>query len=429
MYPRNSASPPEIDLGQILLISDGTIQTTGASVRVKIGTGAWGAGAGTLSCDATSGIWTYVPTQAETNAGFFIVAVYKASCTALSKTVITSASPTVGYAGLDWSVITAPTTTVNLSGTTISTSQAVASVAGNVGGNVLGSVASVGTNGITAASLANDAITADKIAADAVAEIQSGLATASNLAIVAGYLDTEIAAIKAKTDTIPTFPANFASFSINASGFVTVVTNNDKTGYSLATAPPTSAAIADAVWDEIIAGHAITGSTGAALSAAGGSGDPWSTALPGAYAAGTAGYIIGTNLDEPVSSGGGGGGGSVVTLPSSVNQLSRVEGKEITAFINENLVISQSVYDSSLDPVDLSAFTLKFVIATKSETHVLTIADADIDITGTDSNTFTLTLPDTFTDTLGSYQYSLRIASTDVVLAHGPLLVRYAATE
>ena len=40
---------------------------------------------------------------------------------------------------------------------------------------------------------------------------------------------------------------------------VTVGTNNDKTGYSLATAPPTAADIADAVWDEPFAGH--TGST------------------------------------------------------------------------------------------------------------------------------------------------------------------------
>lgn len=127
--------------------------------------------------------------------------------------------------------------------------------------------------------------------------------------------------------------------------------------------------------------------------------------------------------------GGGGGGGTVVTLPASLTQQSRVEGTQITAFINENLDVSHSVYDSSLDPVDLSALTLKFVIATKNETHVLTINDADIDVTGTDSNTFTLTLPDTFTDTLGSYQYSLRDASSDVVLAHGPLLVRYAATE
>lgn len=56
---------------------------------------------------------------------------------------------------------------------------------------------------------------------------------------------------------------------------------------------PTAASVADAVWDEAVAGHAGVGSTGAALSAAGGSGDPWGTALPGAYGAGTAGALLG----------------------------------------------------------------------------------------------------------------------------------------
>lgn len=112
MYPKNNATPPAIDLGQILLLADGTIQTTGASVRVKIGTGAWGAGAGTLACDTTSGIWTYAPTQAETNADYFIVGVYKADCSALSKTVITSDSSVSGRVNvqtLQTDVITAAT--------------------------------------------------------------------------------------------------------------------------------------------------------------------------------------------------------------------------------------------------------------------------------------------------------------------------------
>lgn len=60
--------------------------------------------------------------------------------------------------------------------------------------------------------------------------------------------------------------------------------------------------IADGVWDEAIAGHAGAGSTGEALSAAGGAGDPWITALPGSYSAGQAGYILGTYLDAAISS-------------------------------------------------------------------------------------------------------------------------------
>ena len=173
-YPRNAASPPVIAVGAIYLLADGTIQTTGASARVKTGSGAWGAAAGTLACDTTSGVWTYTPTQSETDAESFLVAVYKSASTTAQVTVVASASATAGYSGVDWGKVTAATSTVNLSATTISTSQAVASVA-------------------------------------------------------------------------------------NA---VTVGTNNDKTGYSLAVTPPTAAAVADAVWDEATSGHTTAGTYG-----------------------------------------------------------------------------------------------------------------------------------------------------------------------
>ena len=65
---------------------------------------------------------------------------------------------------------------------------------------------------------------------------------------------------------------------------------------------PTAAAIADQVWVEAIADHSGTsGSTAEALNAAGAAGDPWTTALPGAYGAGSAGYIVGNNLDVAIS--------------------------------------------------------------------------------------------------------------------------------
>jgi hypothetical protein len=54
---------------------------------------------------------------------------------------------------------------------------------------------------LTAAAFATDAITAEKLAADTVTEIQSGLATAANLATAIGYIDTEVAAILAAVDT------------------------------------------------------------------------------------------------------------------------------------------------------------------------------------------------------------------------------------
>lgn len=60
--------------------------------------------------------------------------------------------------------------------------------------------------------------------------------------------------------------------------------------------------VADAVWDETLSAHLGAGSAGAALNGAGSAGDPWTTSLPGAYGAGTAGNILGNRLDAAVSS-------------------------------------------------------------------------------------------------------------------------------
>lgn len=59
-------------------------------------------------------------------------------------------------------------------------------------------VASIAAGAITAAAIATDAIDSDAIAASAVTEIQSGLATGTDLATV----DTVVDAIKAKTDSL-----------------------------------------------------------------------------------------------------------------------------------------------------------------------------------------------------------------------------------
>jgi len=202
-YPRNAATPPIVAVGAIYLLADGTIQTTGASVRVKTGTGSWGSGAGTLACDSTSGIWTYAPTQAETDAESFVVGVYKSASTSAQVTVATSASATAGYSGIDWGKITAATTTVNLSGTTISTTQTVASVSGSVG-SVTGAVGSV-----------------------------------------TGAVGSVTARVTANTDqwggvTVTGMPLPTASY----------------------TTPPTAGTIADAVWDEAYSGHTTAGTFG-----------------------------------------------------------------------------------------------------------------------------------------------------------------------
>lgn len=188
-----------------------------------------------------------------------------------------------------------------------------------------------------------------------VSSIYEGMATAAALTIVDDFLDTEVSsilggvvAIKAKTDILPSSPAGVgdaviltaaALSSVNAEadaalvdihldhllaadydpatkpGVATALLNelvesdggvSRYTANALEQAPSgtgaSAAAISSAVWQEALASHPDAGTAGKALTDAGTAGDPWSTALPGAYGAGTAGLIIGTNLTTPISS-------------------------------------------------------------------------------------------------------------------------------
>jgi hypothetical protein len=56
----------------------------------------------------------------------------------------------------------------------------------------------------------------------------------------------------------------------------------------------TTANVADAIWNALAASYNTAGTMGNKLNSAASAGDPWSTALPGSYAAGSAGYILGT---------------------------------------------------------------------------------------------------------------------------------------
>jgi hypothetical protein len=75
----------------------------------------------------------------------------------------------------------------------------------------------------------------------------------------------------------------------------TTTTNTD-----MVAAAPSAASVADAVWDETLGDHLGAGSTGNALNAAGAAGDPWATAIPGAYGAGTAGLLLGTTIPAAI---------------------------------------------------------------------------------------------------------------------------------
>jgi hypothetical protein len=60
--------------------------------------------------------------------------------------------------------------------------------------------------------------------------------------------------------------------------------------------------VENAVWNAVMASHVTAGTTGAFLNSSGSAADPWQVALPGSYASGTAGNIVGNNLNATVAS-------------------------------------------------------------------------------------------------------------------------------
>lgn len=218
-----------------------------------------------------------------------------------------------GEAGIDWANIGSPTTTVNLSGTTVKTATDVEAdtvdiqsrlPAALVSGRIDASVGAMAASVLTATAIAADAITAAKIADGAIDALTFATGAITAAAIAADAItDAKVAAdvtIASVTGSVGSVTGNVGGNVVGSvasvTGGVTVTTNNDKTGYRL------SATGVDDVWDEAISGHLTAGSTGNALNSAGSAGDPWSTMLPGSYGAGTAGKIIGDNINATISS-------------------------------------------------------------------------------------------------------------------------------
>lgn len=94
MYPRNASNPERLAIGAVIQISDGAVQTSDVSIKVKPQGGSASAGGGTVSYE--EGIVGYIPTQAETNCTSFQVIAYKTGCIPASVTVVTTASVTPG---------------------------------------------------------------------------------------------------------------------------------------------------------------------------------------------------------------------------------------------------------------------------------------------------------------------------------------------
>jgi hypothetical protein len=139
-------------------------------------------------------------------------------------------------------------------------------------------------------------------------DVELWLGSAPN-ALASGRVDATVGAMQANVMTAAAAAADLTTEL--QSGLSTLDAAGVRTAVGLASANldtqlaalPTAAENADAVWEEAIVDHSGTvGSTAEQLAAAGAAGDPWATALPGAYGAGTAGKIVGDNLNATVSS-------------------------------------------------------------------------------------------------------------------------------
>jgi hypothetical protein len=164
----------------------------------------------------------------------------------------------------------------------------------------------------------------------------TGFATSAALATVDANVDAilvdtgttlpaTLTTIEGKVDTVDTVVDGIQTdLSNGTDGLGAIKTAVD------AVSAPSAASIADAVWDEAIAGHLTAGSTGASLNAAGSAGDPWATTLPGSYTGSQAGKI----LDDILTDTG-------TTLPSSISGLNDISAADVNAQVD----IALSDYD------------------------------------------------------------------------------------
>lgn len=190
--------------------------------------------------------------------------------------------------------------------------------------------------------LASNVLTAASTAADFVSELQSGLATAAALAAVQSDVDV----MQLLTDKLE---------AMIESGLGSPSYYRFKNG------------ALEATWDVALGQHVASGTTGNALNTASSGADPWSTALPGAYSAGEAGYILGTNLDAQVST---------RATQASVDAVDNFVDTEIASIISELAKVPKSDSNVTLNATVLAA-----------------IADALLDrdmATGTDSGSPTV---------------------------------------
>lgn len=465
MYPRNAASPERIAIGPVVLIADGTVQTSGVTVRILPFGGSEADGAGTTAY-STDGVVVYTPTQAETDYTSFVLIAKKSACIPASVTVVTSArsvsgevqvggyatgqaplQPTTagrtldvsvgGEAGIDLANIGSPTTTVNLSGVTIKTATDIETDTQDIQNRL-------------PAALVDGRI----------------VAVAQSVTDKNGYSLTQA------------FPANFSLLSITSAGAIASVINVlnvDELGAGALIANDAVDAIPPAVWNALTTATytdqsfgdrilistnntrtvAVTGSNhvAAVLHDAEPNSIPEDAFVTGALSAralaadaateiatavgtlqvlvdmgvmiindGTANARFSVSALQNAPAGEGGGGQTINVYPVSASTPERVAGTTITYYRNEIRSVSVAT------DFTLTALTLQFVIEDSEGADLLTIPDGSI---SRSDKTFTVSIGTAVTATISNYRWALRdiTGGTNSVIARGIFSVQEAAAS
>ena len=202
---------------QMINASTGAAFTGSVTVSVTgdAGTQATGSvGSGACTHEG-NGYHTYAPAQAETNYDLVAFTFTGTGAVPVTIQIYTSFPQT----GDNYARLGAP------AGASVSADVAAVKAvlpAALVSGRIDASVGAMAANVLTDTAINADAFTAAKFAADVTTELQSGLATAAALSTVAGYIDTEVAAIKAKTDSLTFTVAGQVDANIQSVNDVTV---------------------------------------------------------------------------------------------------------------------------------------------------------------------------------------------------------------
>jgi hypothetical protein len=442
MYPKNAASPERIAIGPVVLIADGTVQTSGVTVRIIPFGGSEADGAGTTAY-STDGVVLYTPTQAETNYTSFVLIAKKSACIPASVTVVTSASSVAGHAGTDQSKIANTTSTVNLSGTTIKTATDVEAdtqdiqarlPAALVDGRIAAQAQSVtDKNGyaLTQAFPANFNLlgispTGVIVTVGTVEELSSGALTANGAVdaippAVWNALTTETYANLSFGDVILISTGNHREVAVTGSHHVAAVLHDAEPNSIPEDAFQSGAVSARVIATDAIDSDALAASALTEITNAVGTLQVLVDMGVMIINDGTANarFSVSALQNAPA---GEGGGQTINVYPVSASTPERVAGTTITYYRNENRSVSV-VTDFAL-----TALTLVFIIEDSEGNDLLTIADGSI---SRSDKTFTVTIGTPLTATISNYRWALRdiTGGTNSVIARGIFSVQEAAAS